>query len=166
MIKLERYTKNPIIKPRENVWWEAKAVFNPAVIHNHSRIHLIYRAMGADRISRFGHAYSTDGYNFKGFNESCCGKVKVNYVPFRSERISVSRDLENETNPFFVHISELEEIMTDEERKEKILNEIKDKYNNKLEYLNTSPMIKDLKRYSEEDLRKIFNTIIKDLNKI
>ncbi len=69
MIKLERYAKNPIIKPRENIWWEAKAVFNPAVIHDHSRVHLIYRAMGADRISRFGHAYSTDGYNFKGFNE-------------------------------------------------------------------------------------------------
>jgi len=69
MIKLERYSKNPIIKPRENIWWEAKSVLNPAVIYDDGKIHMLYRAMGGDRISRLGYCYSEDGINFQGFRD-------------------------------------------------------------------------------------------------
>ena len=65
MIKLKRYEKNPIIKPDMDHWWEARAVLNPgAVIDEKGNILLLYRAMGGDRISRFGLAKSKDGYNF------------------------------------------------------------------------------------------------------
>lgn len=69
MIKLKRYKNNPIIKPREDIWWEANCTFNPAVIYDGGKIHMLYRAMGGDRISRFGYCYSTDGINFKGFKD-------------------------------------------------------------------------------------------------
>jgi len=69
MIKLTRFTKNPIIKPRSDIWWEANCVLNPGVIYDGKKIHMLYRAMGGDRISRFGYAYSTDGTVFKGFKD-------------------------------------------------------------------------------------------------
>jgi beta-1,2-mannobiose phosphorylase / 1,2-beta-oligomannan phosphorylase len=61
--KLIRSPRNPIIEPRQN-YWESQAVFNPAVISSGGRIHLFYRALGADGISRIGYASSKDGINF------------------------------------------------------------------------------------------------------
>lgn len=69
MIKLQRYKKNPIICPRKKVWWESQSVFNPGVIYHDGKVHMVYRALGGDRISRMGYCYSTDGYNFKGFKD-------------------------------------------------------------------------------------------------
>ncbi|MFA5095299.1 MAG: hypothetical protein WC447_01395 [Candidatus Paceibacterota bacterium] len=61
--KLVRSPRNPIIEPRP-YYWESHAVFNPAVISSSGRIHLFYRALGADGISRIGYASSKDGINF------------------------------------------------------------------------------------------------------
>ncbi len=61
--KLARSRHNPIIEPRP-YYWESQAVFNPAVISSSERIHLFYRALGADGISRIGYASSKDGINF------------------------------------------------------------------------------------------------------
>ena len=60
-IRLERFKGNPILSPTENAW-ENKAVFNCAATTINGRIALIYRAMGDDNISRFGLAYSDNGY--------------------------------------------------------------------------------------------------------
>ena len=60
-IRLERFKSNPILSPTKNAW-ENKAVFNCAATTIDGRIALIYRAMGDDNISRFGLAYSDDGY--------------------------------------------------------------------------------------------------------
>jgi predicted GH43/DUF377 family glycosyl hydrolase len=62
-VKLVRSIKNPILKPRIYSW-ESQAVFNPAAIYSGGRIHLFYRALGGDGISRFGYASSKDGINF------------------------------------------------------------------------------------------------------
>lgn len=63
-LKLHRLSHNPVLRPRPEVWWESEAVFNPAAIVHDGRVHLFYRAMGHDGISRVGHASSGDGIHF------------------------------------------------------------------------------------------------------
>ena len=58
---VSRYSKNPILKARSNVAWEAKAVFNPAALLLDDEIHLLYRAMSRDDTSYCGHAITKDG---------------------------------------------------------------------------------------------------------
>lgn len=62
-IKLEKSLHNPIISPRAYSW-ESEASFNPAAVISGGRVHLFYRALGADGISRIGYASSLDGINF------------------------------------------------------------------------------------------------------
>jgi predicted GH43/DUF377 family glycosyl hydrolase len=63
-LALVRSNKNPVLLPRPNVWWESEAVFNPAALYDGGRVHLLYRAMGSDGISRIGYASSRDGIHF------------------------------------------------------------------------------------------------------
>jgi predicted GH43/DUF377 family glycosyl hydrolase len=62
---LEKFDKNPIISPQAHNEWEACGVFNPAAYKddNHN-VHLLYRAIGTDGVSRLGYAQSPDGVNF------------------------------------------------------------------------------------------------------
>jgi beta-1,2-mannobiose phosphorylase / 1,2-beta-oligomannan phosphorylase len=61
-IHAKRYEGNPIISPRAECWWEAKGTLNPAAVRDtDGRIHLLYRAVGFDGISRFGYASTLDG---------------------------------------------------------------------------------------------------------
>ncbi|MBI2842402.1 MAG: glycosidase [Armatimonadetes bacterium] len=60
----ERYSGNPVLKPTDN-WWETRAVFNAAVAEHEGKIHMLYRALGEDMISRFGYAVSEDGFRFE-----------------------------------------------------------------------------------------------------
>lgn len=57
----------PIICPSEENHWESVATFNPAAIKLGGKIHLLYRAIGRDSISRIGYAFSEDGINFKKY---------------------------------------------------------------------------------------------------
>ncbi len=61
---LARFTHNPILTPHPGHEWENEAVFNPAAIVDRGRVHLFYRALGFDGISRIGYAWSDDGFNF------------------------------------------------------------------------------------------------------
>jgi predicted GH43/DUF377 family glycosyl hydrolase len=63
-LDLKRSTKNPIIKPEANRYWESKATFNPSAIYYDGKIHVIYRAIGDSDISVLGYARSDDGYFF------------------------------------------------------------------------------------------------------
>ena len=63
-IKVERIDDNPVMSPVADHWWESEAVFNPAAFVDHGRVHLFYRAMGGDGVSRIGYASSADGVNF------------------------------------------------------------------------------------------------------
>jgi len=67
-MKIRRYEGNPILRPKPENDWESKNVFNAAAIYDHGLFHLLYRAMGADGISRIGYAVSTDGFNFFRFD--------------------------------------------------------------------------------------------------
>ncbi|GCC50402.1 hypothetical protein SanaruYs_06170 [Chryseotalea sanaruensis] len=56
-----RYHRNPIISPRPEFEWEAMATFNPAVIYEDNKFHIVYRAMSFEMTSVFGYASSSDG---------------------------------------------------------------------------------------------------------
>jgi beta-1,2-mannobiose phosphorylase / 1,2-beta-oligomannan phosphorylase len=62
---MERFSDNPILLPIEDHAWESREVFNAAAIYLNDKVHLLYRAMGNDHISRFGYATSLDGYTIK-----------------------------------------------------------------------------------------------------
>ncbi|HEY3299077.1 MAG TPA: glycosidase [Armatimonadota bacterium] len=59
-MELQRYEGNPVISPTEN-WWENEAVFNCAAARSNGTIHILYRAIGKDGVSRFGYAASKNG---------------------------------------------------------------------------------------------------------
>lgn len=62
---LTRHFKNPIISPLPIREWELNGTFNPGAFKDdEGRVHLLYRAIGADGISRIGHAASRDGIHF------------------------------------------------------------------------------------------------------
>jgi len=67
---MNRFKGNPILEPNKNNSWEDYAVFNAAAIYGNSQVHIIYRAMGNDNISRLGYATSNDGFTItKRFDE-------------------------------------------------------------------------------------------------
>jgi predicted GH43/DUF377 family glycosyl hydrolase len=63
-LRLSRHAHNPVLRPLPEHWWESEAVFNPAAFVHDGRVHLLYRALGKDGISRIGHASSRDGMHF------------------------------------------------------------------------------------------------------
>jgi predicted GH43/DUF377 family glycosyl hydrolase len=60
---MKRYSRNPILEPIGTHAWESSLVFNAAAFAANNRVHLLYRAMGTDNVSRIGLASSSDGYN-------------------------------------------------------------------------------------------------------
>ncbi len=63
-MRLKRFLKNPILRPKRENDWESKLVFNPAALYDNGLFHLLYRAVGEDNISRIGYAVSSNGYEF------------------------------------------------------------------------------------------------------
>jgi predicted GH43/DUF377 family glycosyl hydrolase len=61
--KFKRFISNPIISPKENNKWEAKATFNPAAIYLGGKTHIVYRTLSEDNTSFLGYASSSDGFN-------------------------------------------------------------------------------------------------------
>jgi beta-1,2-mannobiose phosphorylase / 1,2-beta-oligomannan phosphorylase len=60
---LTRFAENPIIMPTSKHGWENKATFNPAVLYEQGKVHIVYRAMGENNQSTFGYAVSADGFH-------------------------------------------------------------------------------------------------------
>ena len=60
---MKRFQGNPILKPIVEHPWESKLVFNAATISMDKNIHILYRAIGNDGISRIGYAKSSDGFH-------------------------------------------------------------------------------------------------------
>src|SRR5436305_6381917 len=55
-----RSERNPVLTATYR-WWEARAVFNPGAVIHDGAIVLVYRAVGADGLSRFCLARTRDG---------------------------------------------------------------------------------------------------------
>jgi len=63
--RLSRHHKNPVISAVPFREWETGGTFNPAAIRDDDgAVHLFYRAIGQDGLSRIGHARSADGFDF------------------------------------------------------------------------------------------------------
>jgi predicted GH43/DUF377 family glycosyl hydrolase len=62
------FPRQVVLEPRD-IWWEKGGVLNPAAIEIGGKIHLLYRAVGNDHISRFGLAISEDGETFTRFED-------------------------------------------------------------------------------------------------
>ena len=62
---LDRFDGNPILKPIPGNWRESKAVFNPAVIYEGGKVHILYRAIGETDHSLLGYASSADGFHIE-----------------------------------------------------------------------------------------------------
>ena len=60
---MRRFEGNPILTPVVNHAWESRMVFNPAAVYLDNRVHILYRAIGEDGVSRLGYASSSDGYH-------------------------------------------------------------------------------------------------------
>ncbi len=65
LFNLSRHTQNPLLSPRSYIPWEKEGVFNPAALLINNTVHLLYRAIGADGISRVGYTKSEDGEVFE-----------------------------------------------------------------------------------------------------
>jgi len=64
-ILLKRVPNNPVLAPHGLNDWETHSVFNPgAFMDDEGMIHLLYRAIGLDGLSKIGHAESKDGKKF------------------------------------------------------------------------------------------------------
>lgn len=62
---LSRSHRNPIVSPEAARDWESEGTFNPgAVLDDDGTVHIFYRALGRDGLSRIGHAASKDGHHF------------------------------------------------------------------------------------------------------
>lgn len=62
---MKRLQGNPILVPISEHAWEARAVFNAAALYLGDRVHILYRAVGSDGVSRLGYASSLDGYKIE-----------------------------------------------------------------------------------------------------
>lgn len=62
VLKAKKFSHNPILTPKDENDWEAKAVFNAGAIEINEKIYLLYRAMSKKNLSQFGLAISEDGY--------------------------------------------------------------------------------------------------------
>ncbi len=86
---LERFAENPVLRPDPDHWWESEAVLNPAAVYAGGRVHLFYRAMGKDGMSRLGYAWSTDGIHFE----------RLPYPVFEHENVARARSHYPNTSP-------------------------------------------------------------------
>lgn len=66
-LHLRRLQQNPLLGPKGDSWWESQAVFNPAAFVDQGKVHLLYRALGMDGVSRIGYASSQDGIHFERY---------------------------------------------------------------------------------------------------
>jgi predicted GH43/DUF377 family glycosyl hydrolase len=84
MIKLTRYSNQPLLTPKRDNEWEAAAVFNCGAIYDRGLVHLIYRATDISSggqegayINSLGYAVSEDGVNFNRLEQP----ILTNDVP-------------------------------------------------------------------------------------
>jgi predicted GH43/DUF377 family glycosyl hydrolase len=58
---VKRFQGNPILEPVATNAWESRRVFNAAAFRANDRVHILYRAIGDDSVSRIGYAATSDG---------------------------------------------------------------------------------------------------------
>jgi len=87
---IKKFEGNPIVGPVSNSFWESEAVFNPGAVMHDGRVHLFYRALGGDGLSRIGYTSSQDGIHFD---------ERLSYPVFVAENINEAQDHYLYTSP-------------------------------------------------------------------
>ncbi|OGI47001.1 hypothetical protein A2121_01845 [Candidatus Nomurabacteria bacterium GWB1_40_6] len=87
---LKKFKGNPIMGPLPSSSWESEAVLNPGAVVHDGRVHLFYRALGRDGISRIGYVSSNDGINFNG---------RLSYPVFVAKNIEETKNHYPYTSP-------------------------------------------------------------------
>lgn len=83
--QFKRFVGNPIIVPKGEHPWEAKATFNPAAITLGDKTHIIYRALSYDNTSSFGYAATKNGVDI---TERIADPVYIPREEFENKKIS------------------------------------------------------------------------------
>lgn len=81
--KLTRYEGNPLLEPVAQHPWEAKAVFNPAILQAENKTFIIYRSLSNDDTSTMGCAISQSGVHI---DERLPDPVYVPRAPFEMRK--------------------------------------------------------------------------------
>jgi predicted GH43/DUF377 family glycosyl hydrolase len=76
---------NPIITPRQGRDWEVDGTFNPGAVAAGRVIHVLYRAVDANRISRLGYARSLNGTDFTYRSENPVFEASAGWEEFGCE---------------------------------------------------------------------------------
>ncbi len=63
-LQMRRAEQNPIISKRESHYFELQGTFNPGAVYDGTFVHIFYRAVGGDGVSRIAYARSKDGIHF------------------------------------------------------------------------------------------------------
>lgn len=63
-MRLQRYAGNPILEPNGEHSWEARAIFNGAVVYHNGLFHMLYRAVASNLVSTLGYAVSLNGFDW------------------------------------------------------------------------------------------------------
>ena len=63
--ELSRHRENPVISPKSTDLrhWMSEGTFNPTAVNIDGDVHILFRAIGKDGVSKVGYALSKDGYN-------------------------------------------------------------------------------------------------------
>ncbi|HEX7042654.1 MAG TPA: hypothetical protein VF189_05385 [Patescibacteria group bacterium] len=77
--RFTRFEGNPIIRPLAELDWEKQGTFNPAVIYEEGKFHILYRAQSSNGKSTIGYASSTDGFHI---DERLTSPIYVPRAPF------------------------------------------------------------------------------------
>jgi predicted GH43/DUF377 family glycosyl hydrolase len=83
--RFKRGLANPIIVPKPENLWEAKATFNPAAIYLKGKIHILYRTLSNDNTSFIGYANSRDGFSV---SERLIDPIYVPREDFEMKKVS------------------------------------------------------------------------------
>ncbi len=71
-MRLKKWVKNPILRPKPGSDWEGFAVCNPGAVYKEGKVYLLYRASGETETYRIylGLATSEDGYRFTRYSDN------------------------------------------------------------------------------------------------
>ncbi|MFZ2205164.1 MAG: hypothetical protein WAV23_01065 [Minisyncoccia bacterium] len=80
--KIEKHQDNPIISPKivNNKNWMTEGTFNPAALFLDDKIHILFRAIGNDGISRVGYSCSKDGIHFDELHPEPVFSLKYSHM--------------------------------------------------------------------------------------
>ena len=91
MLKLTRFEGNPVIAPRKNKAWELQGTFNPGAIVENGTIHILYRAVDENRVSRLAYAQSNNGTEIHDRSEKPVVVPSASWEEFGCEDPRITR---------------------------------------------------------------------------